>query len=100
MSQFADAWDMPEPGTPNEYKYELMEAGLSVREIEDLSTHSIRRFLKWTTLFGWISTTPGGPLLDWALGQMGLDARMITAQVRYAHAALPALQHVLFVVEK
>ena len=100
VSQFADAWDMPVPGTPNEYEYDLGEASLRVHGVEDLSSHSIHRFPKWTMLFGRLSTSPAGPLLDWALRQMGLDARMITSQIRYAHAALPALQHVLFVVEK
>jgi MPBQ/MSBQ methyltransferase len=100
VSQFADAWDMPELGSPPKYEHELVEAGLGVREVADLSPHSVDRFRKWTTLFGWLSASPGGYLVDRALRQRGLDATTITGQIRSAHAALPALRHALFVAAK
>lgn len=100
VSQFADAWDMPELGSPPKYEHELVEAGLSIREVEDLSPHSVDQFRKWTTLFRWLSASPGGYLINRALRQRDLDATTISEQIRCAHAALPALQHVLFVAAK
>lgn len=97
LDAFADAWDMPRLGTVSEYERALADAGLEVVAIEDLTAHSVGRFRKWTTLFGWLRRSPAGRLLDWSLRRFGLDTAAIAEQVRQAHDALPSLRHALVV---
>jgi MPBQ/MSBQ methyltransferase len=97
VGAFADAWDMPPPGTAEEYVDAIEEVGLECLEAEDLSPHSVGRFRRWTSLFEWVVASPLRPLLDALLRRWDLDPVTLVDQVRRAHRALPALEHVLIV---
>lgn len=100
VSAFADAWDMPDPGTQADYERALDAAGLDVVAVEDISAHSVDQFGKWTALFGRLNGSPLGPAIDRVLERSDLDPQNITEQVRLANAALPSLRHLLFVARK
>jgi MPBQ/MSBQ methyltransferase len=100
VSTFADAWDMPDPGTQADYERALAAAGLDVVDVEDISAHSVGQFRKWTGLFGRLHGSPLGPSIDRLLARYDLDPQSITDQVRLANAALPSLRHLLFVAGK
>lgn len=100
VSRFADTWTMPALGSRSTYEGALGEAGLSVRDVEDLTPHSVGRFRTWTALFGWLARGRTGRLLDRALQWYGLNPATVRDQVCAAHAALPSLRHVLFVATR
>lgn len=97
VQAFADGWDMPLPGTVQDYVEAIRQTTLECRTVEDISSHSVRRFRRWTTLFLWLVESPVGPLLEAGLERSGLDPEAIVDQVRRAHRALPALGHILVV---
>lgn len=97
---FADAWDLEPPGTAGEYTQLAADAGLEVVTVEDLTAHSVGRFQGWAGLYLRLVESPVGPLLERWLTAQGLDPTAITTQVRRAHAALPALEHRLFVLRR
>jgi MPBQ/MSBQ methyltransferase len=97
VARFAEAWDMPLPGTVPDYERALADAGLSLVSVDDITPHSVGSFRKWTTLFGWLYAGPAGRLVDWLLARQGLDPTTVVDQIRRAHEALPALGHVIFV---
>lgn len=97
IMEFAETWDMPRPGTVPAYERSLVEAGFEVESIEILTPNSIGRFRKWTSLFESIYDTPVGRLVDRGLHRYGLEPETIARQIRRAHEALPALEHVLIV---
>jgi SAM-dependent methyltransferase len=100
VARFAEAWDMPALGSRSEYEAALVDAGLDVLAVEDISSHSVGRFRKWTTLFHRVHGSPLGHLVDWLLTRRGADPATVTEQIRRAHEALPSLRHVRFVAEK
>ncbi len=100
VDRFAAAWDMPPLGTVRAYERALSDAGLEVIVLENLTTNSVGRFRKWTTLFDLLYATPAGTLLDRFLGRRDLDPTAIVDQIRRAHDALPDLQHALVVARK
>jgi len=100
VARFAEAWGMPPLGSAPAYEGALADAGFAVRTVEDITPHSVGRFRKWTALFRRVHDGPAGPLIDRLLERRGLNAGTITEQIERAHEALPALQHVRFVVEK
>lgn len=100
VAAFADVWDMPPLGSVPAYEDALEAVGFDVRTVEDLTSHSVGRFRKWTTLYRKLHATPVGDLIDRLLERRGLDAETIDEQVRYAHEALPFLQHALFIAEQ
>lgn len=97
VQAFADAWDMPLPGTVEDYVEAIGRTSLECRTVEDISSHSVGRFRRWTTLFLWLVESPLGTLLEAALERWSLDPDAIVEQVRRAHRALPAVGHVLVV---
>lgn len=97
VARFAEAWDMPFPGTAPGHARALADAGFRVREVTDISGHSVGRFRKWTTLYDRLARGPTGGLLDRLLRRSGLDPGPVTEQVLSAHEALPHLRHVLLV---
>lgn len=100
VEAFADAWDMPPPATVDDYRRLFVDAGLGLRSVEEITQHSVGRFRKWTTLFlGLLASPVRSPLLR-LLRWYGLDPETIVTQVQRAHAALPYLDHVLFVARK
>lgn len=100
VASFADAWDMPPPGTVEGYGRALDGAGLSVSVARDITSHSVGRFRTWTTLFLRLVASPAGPLVERLLERFGLDAPTVVDQVRRAHRALPSLRHAVLVAEK
>jgi len=100
VDAFAEAWDMPRPGTVESYREALTDAGLDVVGVEDLRPHSVGRFRRWSGPFLRLVDGPAGPLVRWALRKRGLDAAAVVEQIRLAHAALPALGHALVVGRK
>lgn len=100
LRRFADAWDMPSPGTVPEYEAALADAGFDVRETADISAHSVGRFRTWTTLFLGLRATPLGRVVDRLLRRRGIDPTAVGDQVERAHEALPSLSHVLLVARR
>ncbi len=99
VEAFATAWDMERPGTVAEYRSMIEAAGLEVHAVADLTAHSVGRFRRWSGLYLRLLASPLGELIERALAARGLDPAAVTAQIRRAHAALPALGHALFVLE-
>lgn len=100
VASFADAWDMPPPGTVEEYRRGLADANLDLGEFEDITRHGLGRFRKWTRMYLGIRASPMGPLVERALQRNGLDPSTIADQVECAHHALPYLQHVILVAKE
>lgn len=95
VAAFADAWDMPPLVTVEKYRRLLDDTDFDVRAVVDISSHSVGRFRKWTTLYLTLVGSPlRKPLVRW-LDANDLDVAVITDQVRSAHEALPHLRHVL-----
>lgn len=99
VEAFATAWDMERPATVTEYRSMIEAAGLEVHTVADLTAHSVGRFRRWSGLYLRLLASPVGGLIERALAARGLDPAAVTTQIRRAHAALPALGHVLFVLE-
>lgn len=97
VASFADAWDMPPLGTVPAYERALDDAGLDVRERDDLTPNSVGKFRTWTTAFLGAVESPLRPLVERALRARDLDPAAIERQVRRAHEALPHLRHVFLV---
>jgi len=97
ITAFADAWDMPTPGTRADYRRALDAAGFEAVRTTDLTPHSVGRFRRWTTLYRRVAATPLRAVLAWWLTRQGVDPDAIETQIARAHAALPALEHVLVV---
>lgn len=97
VTRFAEAWDMPLPGTVPDYQRALADAGLELVSVDDITPHSVGRFRTWTTLFRWLQAGPAGRLVHWLLERRELDPATVVDQIRRAHEALPALGHVIFV---
>lgn len=100
VARFADAWDMPVPGTVEDYEAALEEAGFDVVAVRDLTPNSVGGFRKWTTLYRWLARGPAGRLLDGLLRRWGVDPAVVDEQVRLAHDALPGLRHGLVVARR
>lgn len=100
VDRFADAWDMPAPGSVAAYQRGLDAAGFDVVETADLTAHSVGRFRTWTTAF--LGVYDGGleGVVDRLLTRRGLDPDAVVDQIRSAHAALPSLEHGLFVARR
>ena len=99
VEAFATAWDMERPGTVAEYRSMIEAAGLEVRTVADLTAHSVGRFRRWSGLYLRLLASPIGDRIERLLAARGLDPAAVTAQIRRAHAALPALGHALFVLK-
>lgn len=100
VGAFASAWDMERPGTVSRYRELIEAAGFELRTVVDLTPHSVGRFRAWSGLYLRVLDSPIGSLLERMLAARGLDPTAIATQIRRAHAALPALGHALFVVER
>jgi SAM-dependent methyltransferase len=100
VDAFAEAWDMPRPGTLDGYVRRLEAADLEVVAFRDLTPNSVGRFRTWTRLFLGLLETPLGGLVEEVLRRAGLDRSAVVTQVRRAHRALPSLQHVLLVARR
>ncbi len=100
VAAFAEAWDMPYPGTLQSYERGLREAGLRIRRTDDLSPHSLGRFRFWTTLFRLAHAGAFGRVIDGVLEHWELDPATLRTQIGRAHDALPALRHGLIVADK
>lgn len=97
---FCDAWDMPRLRPREQYLSRIADAGFRVRRVTDLTPHSVGRFRKWSGLYLRLADGPTRDSLSWVLRQGGLDPEAVTAQIRAAHAVLPALRHVLVTFER
>lgn len=97
VDAFADAWDMPPLLPVDAYERAIAAGGFDVRRIVDVTSHSVGRFRRWTTLYRWLTIGPIGRPFEWLLGLYGLDPAVVDEQIRRAHAALPALRHVIVV---
>ncbi|PSP16950.1 hypothetical protein BRC62_05345 [Halobacteriales archaeon QH_10_67_13] len=82
-----------------EYRSMIEAAGLEVRTVADLTAHSVGRFRRWSGLYLRLLASPIGDRIERLLAARGLDPAAVTAQIRRAHAALPALGHALFVLK-
>ncbi|MFC6764217.1 hypothetical protein [Natrinema soli] len=51
VDSFADAWDMPSMGAVKQYTAALKDASLELKTVEIITSHSVGRFWKWTTLY-------------------------------------------------
>lgn len=100
VDAFAEAWDMPHPGTLDGYVRGLEAAGLDVVGFRDLTRNSVGRFRIWTRLFHGLLETPLRGLVGRALRRAGLDGSAVLTQIRRAHRALPSLRHVLLVARR
>lgn len=98
LGRFCDAWDMPPLWTVDAYRTAIEAAGLHITKISDLTSQSVGRFRKWTTLFLGLVDGVFGQLFKQILTRLGLHPETIVSQVRAAHGALPALRHTLFTV--
>ena len=94
VDAFADAWDMPPLDTAGAYEQWLSDAGFRVERLENISTHSVGRFRRYTTPFVALVDSPAGGLVRRGLDRYGLDPAVVLDQIRRAHRALPDLRHV------
>lgn len=99
LQKFSSSWDMPTLRTIAEYRATIDRVGLRCVGELDVSSNSIARFRKWTALYLRLVDSELRELLFRAFERHGLDPETITAQIRTAHEALPALRHRLFVLE-
>ena len=97
VDAFAEAWDMPPIRSVDDHVDALAESGFEVRRVADVSPHSVGRFRRWTTPYRWLTAGPTGRLVEWLLRRYDLNPAAIDEQIRRAHAALPALRHVVLV---
>lgn len=95
VRRFCNAWDMPPLWTLDTYRDAIEAAGLTPTIATDLTSHSVKRFRKWTSLFLLVADGPFGHVLEELLTYRGLHPETIIDQVRAAHDALPAFRHVL-----
>lgn len=100
VDAFADAWDMPPPGSVDAYERAIDEASLELVAVEDLTRHSVGKFRRWTTPFRWLIASPLGALVERLLRARGLDPATVLDQIERAHRALPSLRHVILVARK
>lgn len=100
VDSFADAWDMPEIGTIEQYNAALGGADFNLEAAEDITGHSVGRFRNWTTLYLQFLRNPIRSLFERLLRASDLDPSAITEQVKAAHRALPFLRHVILVVKR
>lgn len=100
VERFAEAWDMPLPGTVEEYRDLVLDAGLEIRRVDDLTANSVGRFRKWTSLYLSLVDSRAKPVVERSLRALDLDPAAVTEQVRRAHDALPSLEHRFFVAQK
>ncbi|WP_290815022.1 class I SAM-dependent methyltransferase [Halovivax sp.] len=100
LERFGRAWDMPSPVPFSTYARTIEGTALRIRDVEDLTAHSVGGFRKWSRLFLALADGPSGPAFRRLLQLAGLEPPVVTAQVRAAHRALPALRHVLVTLER
>lgn len=100
LDRFSRAWDMPRLRGRGEYQSALESGGLRLRRATDLTDNSVGRFRKWSRLYLALADGPTSGAVRIALRRGGLDPEVVTEQVRAAHAALPALRHVLVSFER
>lgn len=100
VEDYADAWDMPPLLTLGKYQSTIEHAGLTVREIEDITPNSAGRLRKWTTLYLALSNGFAGRAMDRLLQELNIDSANVTDQVRRSHAALPYLRHVIIYIQE
>lgn len=94
VNAFAETWDMPPLVPFSEYGRTIERAGLTELEMQDVSSHSVTRLRKWTTLYLRLVGDGMGETVTPFFQRRGLDLPTITGQVRCAHDALPHLRHV------
>lgn len=94
IEDFAAAWDMPPIPTREQYLERIGAAGLTIESVEDVSSHSIDRFRKWSGL-ALLLDDHAGRIVERGLRRRGLDAGTVTDQIRTAHEAIPHLRHVI-----
>jgi ubiquinone/menaquinone biosynthesis C-methylase UbiE len=99
VDSFANAWDMPSIGMVKQYTAGLEDASLELETVKNITSHSVGRFQKWTTLYLQLLRSPIRSLIERLLRAYDLDPTTITEQVRAAHRALPFLQHVILVAK-
>ena len=93
VTDFAETWDMPPLIPFSEYGQAIERGGLTELEMQDISSHSIARLRKWTTLYLRLVGDGIGDTIAPFFQRRGLDLPTITGQVRCAHEALPYLRH-------
>lgn len=100
VDSFAEAWDMPSVGTVEAYRAALDETGFERITVEDVTSHSVGQFRKWTRIYLQPLGSPLRPLVERLLRAYDLDPAAITEQVTAADDALPVLQHSIVVAER
>lgn len=99
ITEFAEAWGMPPIACFEEYHKAVTAAGLQLVDWTTLSPHGLDRLGKWTRLYLGINDRLVGRLITRWLERQGLNPSVITRQIRAAHRALPALEHVLLTMQ-
>lgn len=94
VTTFAKTWDMPPLVPFSEYRQTIERAGLAELETQDISSHSIARLRKWTTLYLRLVGDGIDDTIAPFFQRRELDLPTITGQIRCAHKALPYLRHV------
>ena len=100
VEEFADAWDMPPLLPLQKHRSVIERAGLTVREVEDITSNSVGRLRKWTTLYLALANGLSSRAMDRLLQQWEINPERLTTQVRRSHPALPHLRHVIIYVHR
>lgn len=98
VEEFADTWDMPPLLPLGRYRSTIERAGLTVREIEDITPNSVGRLRKWTTLYLMLANGLAGRAMYRLLQYLDIGPARVTDQVRRSHPALPYLRHVIIYI--
>lgn len=94
---FAEAWDMAPIPAWSDYRAAVGSAGLDLVAVRDVTPNSTGRFGKWAR---WYLGLADAGVAGWLLRRWGLDAADIEHKVRTAHAALPALRHLVVTLRR
>lgn len=97
---FGSVWDIPPPIPFPRYREAMARGELDVLDVRRLTPHSLSTFRKWTTLFLTVADGPTESVFRRLLSANGMNPQLVVEQVRAAHRALPALEHVLLVLER
>lgn len=100
LRRFTERWGFPPLRDRSTYRGHIEAAGLVIHDEEDLTPNSVGRFRRWTARYRRLRRFPTGGILTNMARRFDLDLDAIDRQVAAAHAALPHLQHGLFVLER
>lgn len=100
ITRFTSVWGMAGLETLPSYVQILLDTGFNINTARAITALSIDQFYPWTRLYSQLVSGPLTKPIFWLFARFGLDGPTIDTQIRAATSVLPALEHVLFTIEK